>query len=398
MVVELTIGDGKPAQKTLQYRAIKDKAIQSDFVYLDNVAFTPKFFRRFLERSGAFEGGSPNEISGMIAYERFTKSEKNFLLEGWNSLQQSNAKVKVRSDEPWAGPGTGLGLSWNATENSLEQSVKSVLSSQFSSDVRAFKRLKGIDEDFGIMLMPLVNAYASLNYLGKFNNRAIVQYASGYSTKFIDTKTFEGAVESAHFSGFDRRISRLLELDGNCYLEAIQNEGSRQSSWTVVQHSPYALPMIQKPKFEPGSVLCATQKVIGTGLVETKGIRHVCHKTEYEDQEFNAANKNYLLFIEHGCLEDFRQIPLDHYSNAGAILVSVHMTENHPFSHVGGFLRELSIPFLIVDRSFNNDYDKMKKELLANPNAHLLIYANEFKREGIISADVLLEQNKRESG
>ena len=397
MVVELTIGDGKPAQKTLQYRAIKDKAIQSDFVYLDNVAFTPKFFRKFLERSGAFEDERSNAAIYRIACEKFNQSEKAYIRAAWNSLQNGKtamAKVKVRSDEPWAGAGTGLGQSCEATQESLETMIKDVLASQFSSDVRAFKKLKGITEDFGVMLMPLVCATPSvnyLNYLGKFNGRAIVQYTWGTGTKVSVTATFTGSINAIQFPDFDRRISKLLELGGNCYLEAIQNEASASHGWTIVQYSPYSLPQVQKPVIEPGKLLLKTHTVIGAGLAETNGIMHLRHKAKYEVQKFNATNKGHLFFAELSHLGDFKAIPLDHYSNAGAILVSVHETENHPFSHVGGFMRELNIPLLVTERSFNNSYHEIEKKLCANADARLLVYANEFANEGSISANVSLK-------
>ena len=425
MVVELTIGDGKPAQKTLSYRAVKDKAIAAGFTYLDNVAFTPNFFRKFLERSGAFDRAehilylrnvekNPNisdetysYVSDAIFHEEFNRFEKKCIHDGVKSLPRDKREsLIVRSDEPWGGAGTGLGKSSNASAYSIdltENAIKSVLASQFSLNVNAFKALKGVTGDFGAMLMPRVRSAISvewdlqendiiiMNYLGQFNGKSIMQLTEKY---YSNIRTVLG--NRLFHPGFDERILRLVEIGGPCYLEAMESRNARnQPSYSIVQHYPYSISKITKPNVELDSIVCQTDKVIGTGLLLTDGIYPLNpNQKSEEDLEFNMNNKGYLLFVKTHYFEDFRSIPLDFYSNAGAVLLLVSNTENHPLSHVNGFVRELNIPFLITSASFNDNYHRMERFLLSNPNARLLVYANEFADEGFISTDVPQKQKK----
>lgn len=170
----LTLGNGEPGAKTRRYReycALIDESCKDKLPPLDllpNIALTPSLWMPFINRSGASREES-NKAEEAIFGTPFTSEERAFLSYANYLLRPDKQKsdgiiTAWRSDEPTA---AGCGL-WkgsivlnDGSSESLaqtERAMKTILASEFSLDVTAFKRRVGLPMGIppGALVMPTV--------------------------------------------------------------------------------------------------------------------------------------------------------------------------------------------------------------------------------------------------
>ncbi|VVC00908.1 Uncharacterised protein [uncultured archaeon] len=408
-VSEITIGPGQVNKKTAGIRNIKDKAIQAGFNYPPHAAITPLFFREYLERCGAFDEKNKKPAAS-VANESFNSHEKDGILYAYHSLP--SAWVYIRDDQPW-GESMGLGGSEQAmNEKEVIWRVQNVLAGQFSPDVIAFKKLKGLTGDFGILMMPVFadkeNESAkrmneempniTVNYLGEHQGKSLIQYCHGFFELGRSHVLYSGAASHPVLAGFGTRASKLVEIGGSCSLEAVNSMVDGKDAWTIVQHFPYQIPDISKPQVSEQSVIHWSSRVIGNAVAVTNGFSEyqqdtALHREEKRNKHFqelsnyNSAHKGYLFIANVGVLGEFKFIPLECYSNASAIFAKVRGHGAGPYNiltHMNGLVRALGIPFVEGYRIMMNDnaVDRMKSA------KQLLVYTDEFEKRGFISEEV----------
>jgi len=239
-----------------------------------------------------------------------------------------------------------------------------------------------------------------LNFIGKICDASIVQrihlhkdLPPSYSNYFFKGAIVADKTDTDCFTGFDARISKLIELGGACYVEAAKSTDTFVSStmWTLLQYFPFTPRPVEKPSVAKDSILLETSKVIGTAFSIVRGSSPDANiipgnpmNYDFTKQmtNFNASNKGYLFSAKFSLLAGFMEFPLACYSNCGAILLFSGSSERIAFSHAANFVRELGVPvFITTDERV---YEKVRQ----CSNNGLLMYANEFKQEGLISTDV----------
>lgn len=158
----IIVGSGAVGRKSAGLLAEKGIIGQAGFVFPEFASVTPAFFRRFLEESGA--AGKQGEAEKFIMQHEFTASEKEAIGAAALSFEPSASgrALMVRSDE-WAG-GSGIWKSCAVSAHVGQEKlflervfggIKKVLASGFSFEAEMFRKRMGIEEDSGVMLMPV---------------------------------------------------------------------------------------------------------------------------------------------------------------------------------------------------------------------------------------------------
>jgi len=423
-------GDGQPSLKTQGLVQSRKFSAEVGFRDLDIAAFTQAYFSDFYRRSGLLDFESEiiknpykkPDINKMLHLGKntpFSMPETEGILQGFNEVRKPDIArndAYLRSDEPWRGVGTGLGNSRITKKEMLENHVKAVLSSQFLWDAVLFKMMKGLANDhFGLMITNVVrnvrrrNKYdavsfspeVSVNYLGKFNNKALMQYCKGFmDPRGTQTALFEGGIpENGKFDvSFEGLPAILSKMPESCYLEAILSKDDfvKGKIWTLVQYWPVEITAFSKPKIDEKSIIFKTGRAIGTVKAATKGVNpdlsifsgkldglaQTNRRSIDETIEFNSTNKEYLFAASFFQLEQMREMPVAAFSNCGAMLLHSDANENEASSHLNGFIRELGVPVIIIKD------EKKYRSIRRHAEGRLFHCADEFKNEGWISTDV----------
>ena len=277
--------------------------------------------------------------------------------------------------------------------------------------------MKGLSDDhFGLMITNVVRNMRrkskfeiitsppdiSINYLGQFNNKALVQYCEGFmASRVPNTELFEGGIPVSakyqlFFEGLPAIMSRLPE---SCYLEAIRHRDNFVSDniWTIVQYWPVEIPAVNRPEVDEKSIIFQSNRVISTAKAATKGVnpplsldagnidylRERNTRSIAEAVEFNSGNKGYLFAASFFELEQMKQLPIAAFSNCSAMLLYSLANENEANSHINGLIRELGVPVIIITR-YEEKYNLIREHAKGN----LCFYTDEFKRFGMISTEV----------
>jgi hypothetical protein len=207
--IEKNVGKGNPGPKTLALRADRAAMEQTRLHYPSHASFTPVFFQRFLQESGALMADGHRAAKRRIMKTEFSPEERGQIKEAILEFDPLlRLHLMVRSDD-YAG-GIGLGFSGGASisyersggfENidpliaQVELQMKKVLAGDFDPDMEAFKEKKGISGNPGVLLMPVFGEYMpfpdekapragiapllSVNFLGKVKGKALVAVGVG---------------------------------------------------------------------------------------------------------------------------------------------------------------------------------------------------------------------------
>ena len=243
--IQKTIGSGDVGSKSAALRRDK-KAIEGAGLYFpDHVSFTPQFFRRFLDDSGAREGNTFYDSDERLHACEFRSDERDDIRSALYDLAKPYVHVLMaRSDDYAAGVGiwksVPIAVNFHsvgkedipkAVEAALplvEKQFKTILGSDFSKNAKEFKRKKGIG-DIGVMLMPLVGSifraygriYASpracISYLGEINDDAFFSVGAGYDGANEIARPYNyykaSTLRAEHFFELvDRKLGRAVNL------------------------------------------------------------------------------------------------------------------------------------------------------------------------------------------
>lgn len=404
---EITMGEGSPSKKTMGVRGAKEMAQESGFNYPSNVAITPQFFRKFMERSGALEA-TGNEAKLRMVREKFSITEKKDLLDAYHQFPEKGTagrQVMVRLDEPWT-VSCGIGFS-DEVKNDAEflRNVKISLESSRTEDAIAFRELKGLPDEFGILLMEKFTNFtnedgkivdrgpaATVNFLGEAGGKSLVQYSSNMFLNDNDADARiigKGEKWPSLLHGLKEKAERLVKLGGFCSFEAVRSNIDGRDSWTLVQYEKRDEPRIEEPKIEPDRMIWSIGRAVGSALSQTSGVSECSHRAGFRFvdnglSEYNRTHRGYLFIANLDLLLAFWGFPLKCYSNAGAILATYEeMKRTASFeylSHISGVVRALGIPFLTMDKNLHAD----TLDRIRNSNG-LLCFADEFNNKGFIA-------------
>ena len=434
-----TIGSENPGGKTATLRNDRAAIERNGFHFPNHISFTPQFFRRFLEDSGAMDATThDNEVRRRMGNHKFSGEEKDAIRAAlFEFVPRYTPVLIVRSDEYPAGTGIWktrpVAVNFHLSDSQdggklveqalpkIEDTLKDVLSSDFSPSAKEFKRKKGLGES-GVMLMPLIgdifkSSYGpacaptmSISYIGKIVGKELVSAGLGYdgtnhtplyfqemgpdilqvlkdergygiilsnSAAFPCKLNSPSPMQAASRLGsLSIRIGDLVKETGPRYLEiAWAALGCHEGA--IVQSAPFNIPKLEKKP--PSAVLrplIHTSNVVGTKIAATDKIRFAnSNQMEDEDVAFNKDNENYLLVLKTEYARQFqRNWALPAYSNAAAIVFDIDAMKNPLFTHLGGAARELGIP--ILAGKLNQDAMEHFKNQVENVKA--LVYADEF--------------------
>ena len=339
----------------------------------------------------------------------------------------------------------------------VEEQFRLVLASGQSPSVAAFKERKGTDGKVGVQIMPIhgtqiigennhpcVWPVLSVSYLGKVLGKGQISAGHGFDgsnftmagdcqmledgfydmctasiqgwmdfsapSKMVDLN--EGKIIGLHANAGNEQVRRgLRELNAifarqtrPAYYE-LANASLACDDWVATQYSPMGIEPVSKPVVrQKYQIVLETDYVVGIQSVKTNGIYII--NADYDSDALwrhNQNNPGYLLCMNFTDPRRFFSIvPLDEYSNAGAILF-LWRDSTPLFTHLNGLTRELGIPVLSKDmllRDFKKAvrmtsgfcYDTDDPAGLSAPfddenigRASLTVYVNEFAKEGMIA-------------
>ena len=436
--VTLAYGGGQPNKKTEGLLLARQFTGEPSFRSLDIVSYTQPFFRDFYSRSGLLEyeakalanpykAPDHQKLIELARGTKLSKSELDCVTDGFHAVLRVDSirnDAYFRADEPWPGGGTGLGKSVISAKEKIEVAVRFVLASQFLWDALLFKKIKGIqDEHFGLLITNVVrnaerqNKYtgrayapdATVNYIGPFNGKAIVQYCDGFfNQKEAQTMRFSNGILAK--GDCSKCLGGLAEIAANlpesCYFEAIKSRDSfvKGPIWTIVQYWPAKIPEIQVPSDEK-SIICKTPWAVGNVKSITRGANPTLNIYPAKDPVFQERNKSgiercikynsehegYLFMADLFQANQLKQFPLGMYSNCSGMVLFSSSIENAALSHANGLVRELGIPILFVkDRK---DFDNVEMQA----SGRLQIFAAEFDKEGGVSTEVPASEPKAQA-
>ena len=424
--IQKTFGQGAIGPKSAQLLDIKSAAEKAGLHTLPQVSYTPQFFRNFLERSGALGAKTPKDAQECIMNAQFNQEELKDMAESLLFLCKdditSRPKLRsliVRSDESSAG--NGLWKSEVAMDNydpdrlfsHVVYNVKQVLSSDFDPWTQEFKRIKGMDSNPGVLVMPAIGKHFvdavspifSCNYMGRINGQWLASLFNGEASDFPDsivrsdgdgfgTSFGMWAQEKINFGDWyyelkrtnsldqlkylPRAIDKLISETGPRYLELIAGTDAPPKFY-VVQSSPLSIESVQPPKYS--CLIGEATEVIGTKVAVSDKI----HQMQYwgadptvENELYNRENRGYILFNPNPIHESFSKEWLKYFSNAAAMIVGSRV--NLIAKHLGGFIRQLGIPIIQVDDSRANS---QLSSLGGNESGKkIIVYADEFHPSG----------------
>jgi len=338
----------------------------------------------------------------------------------------------------------------------IEERFKEVLASGAEPSIAAFKARKGTEGKLGIQIMPVQGAeykdesgntyiwpVISVSYIGKVDEKAMVAVGHGFDgvnfarlagnydgyltddisrcniisaydeSQMIDLKSGKIALMDTPDVSFNKIKQGMTELRNildkqsrAAYLEIV-NASLDWNDWVATQYCPFDVELVSKPvvqSYNKFHIVAETADVVGTAVVQTHNVRFFEeYKQKNELREYNMNNSGYLLCITNTYTADFfSYVSLEHYSNAGAIVILAG-NKRPLFSHLNGLPRELGIPVLCIDvrkdefvqslrkavgayvKSGWNSEEEVQEFDRANvDNAKLTVYVKEFSREGLI--------------
>ena len=453
--VEKTIGPGEVGRKTASLRRDRQAIEGSQLFYPPNVAITPGFFGRFLLASGALEAKDEAEAKARLMATDFTDEERQSIESAIVAFPEIlRTTLMVRSDDY----SRGVGL-WHSgavstdLENErrvvrdlvgkVEIQAKLVLASDLGDNVRTFKRIKSLNSNPGVLLMPAFGEVVydsglhltpplSMNYLGGpgvWSSLAGVGVGIGGSNDRFAPKTIgtgipfgvmevgwpksrwnaikldTGKIEEINVEGMLMQMGmafqmfpdtffdlnkKLIELVGKIgprYLEIVKDDLQRPI-YVVVQSSPVEIRTVETPELSPTQEKqMETDKVMGSKVVRSDLVRYGELEPDLDQREFNARNRGYILVVKIGnehCDAFMERWQLDQFSNAGAIIMQVDEIFHPMGSHVGGVIRELDIPVL-AGRVFGPFMATLQQKRVAQVES--IVYANEFEEQGFLATD-----------
>ena len=340
----------------------------------------------------------------------------------------------------------------------VEEQFRLVLASAASKNVAAFKARKGTDGNAGIQIMPVHGAQItgenghpciwpvlSVSYLGNVLGKGQISAGHGFDgsnftmaddcrmlsngfydmgsaisqdwvyfsspSKMVDLN--DGKIIGSHARAGDEQVGQgLSKLNAifarqtrPAYYE-LANASLGCDDWVATQYSPFGVEQVSRPKVrQKYKIILETDYVVGTQSVKTNGI-YIIKYGDYDPaalRQHNQNNAGYLLCMDFASPRQFFTfVPLEQYSNAGAILFL--WEDSTPlFTHLNGLTRELGIPVLSKGMSLEDFkkavrmasgiyYDTHDSSGLNAPfddenigKAPLTVYVNEFAKEGMIA-------------
>ncbi|MDD5337675.1 MAG: hypothetical protein PHS02_04290 [Candidatus ainarchaeum sp.] len=207
--IQVVVGPGSVSPKSAGVINKREAIICSGFHKPDMISITPKFFDRFFWDSGALSAPNLEKAQESIYSGVFLPEERQIIMDAVLSLHPLlRCRLMVRSDNYARGMGVqkseilyirmrreGITSSkfledfwWE-----LQNRMKTVLASDFTSNAQEFKRIKDIGES-GILIMPLYGETTydasgkplylapplSINFLGPSRGRYIFSIGSGF--------------------------------------------------------------------------------------------------------------------------------------------------------------------------------------------------------------------------
>lgn len=440
-----TFGSGSPGPKTMGLRNDLVPIMDTGFGFSDHSSITPAFVRAYFERIGVYDAANNDEAKTRVIRGKFNKAEEELVLESVAALKDVlTGPLMVRSDE-W---GAGLGI-WESkiaylrpgtrpdgqTLHELVERVKramyEVFASEYNEGALEFKRIKGLTEPTGILLMPAEGALVngkdgivlfapaiSLNYLGRIMEKGAFSFGPGFGGAndifsrgeigtriclspghFQFDKRWKGVIVGGHkeeYTGYEwdsefadagqiyvanyygkeseweainQMIEQLVSRVGPKYLEII-NSRYEKPEWVIVQSAPFDYRQIDEPEMESDKKRLNTGMVCGTGMVQAERIAYFEMDVDLRDKiaGYNSKNRNYVAVIEVSIPTELNELRLEHVSNAKAIIVQYYSRANSFHKHLRGWMRETGILMLAGEKS--KDLNMFKTGFIEQLRAH----------------------------
>lgn len=418
------MGQGLPGPKTRRLREDMDKIWAAGFHRPMHIALTPQFLQRRLMDAGVRPEDDAEEVTVKLMKTSFSREDRKSIQDALMEFpEEARERLIVRSDESADGNGTmdsprsfRKGAKISEIIDGVEFSVAHVLATGHLDTAKAYKRRTGAMET-GILMMPTygeelhvvgwsneIAPILELNYLGPHEGGFLLTAA---------TSIIQGSIVNAHENDIEaaarliegledidsprselrklliERINRLTTLAGPRYLEIVA-DGVGQEELVVVQSAPFSCPHIEKPDLVGYKEDVRTNFVLSIASANTRGCRYLGVKPGEELdirslEEYDAAHTNYLLVAEGmrtpGLL---KEIYVSVVRNVGAIVIYREEPENPRgvLSHLGGHIRKLGIPVLIVSKPPSFIEELRKK---GSTEHECAVYANQFEKEGMVA-------------
>ncbi|MBI5051585.1 hypothetical protein HZC08_02385 [Candidatus Micrarchaeota archaeon] len=434
--IEITVGKGSPGQKTLGLRNDKKNIQAAGFRYPINAALTPKFLQRRLLDANVKPTDDRTTVRQKLKGTPFNRTELDEVKDALAEFPaEARRRLIIRSDE--SAEGNGLLVSrkicfpsgfdtLDAIVTGIETAVTDIMVSEYTDQVRLYKKITETDTNTGVLIMPIygeefvdlestsrssrVEPVYGLNYLGPYNRRSLlapfsevieldhlgIVHSDGTIVKIENNSLMEllHAITGLPPPRFRRslveRIMRLVQRVGPRYLELVKDEWGSHD-FVVVQSAPFSCPSIERPDSAKWKTDVRTKLAFGTARADISECRHMSFEISERGLDldglkaYDAAHKGYLLLAEKMTAGVILSMLYERLNivNAGAIVIYQEETRRlTAFSHLGGFFRTLGIPILIIDNppSF---LEKARRE--HEIKVECAIYANQFERNGILS-------------
>ena len=190
-------------------------------------------------------------------------------------------------------------------------------------------------------------------------------------SKKIEPKTLENVGLALYLA------MKELQSGMRLYAELVCEDSRKIYDWVVLQISGLESAKFSKPALiNPEEEWVQTRRVMGFSDKNIQGVHFAKHEPDCNTRAYNLEHKDYLLVIESFSLQDFeKNWRISDYGNAGAIVFVIGHMLNPVISHLGGRLRMLDIPLLVLDEDMDSKSIGQLRAL--DGNSKIRVFADE---------------------
>ncbi|MFA6908025.1 MAG: hypothetical protein WC263_04320 [Candidatus Micrarchaeia archaeon] len=195
-------------------------------------------------------------------------------------------------------------------------------------------------------------------------------FSPAFESKF---NSHEGAIELA--MALREAMRQIRGQTEKFYAELVCPTSQNFYDWVMLQASNLSWSLDKMPgAIVDGSYKITSTRVMGFADKETVGVRHAGTHPLQEDRDYNKANRDYLLVVKTPGVDSFRaNWQFSDFSNAGAVLMVVRAGLYPIYSHIGGLLRMMGIPVLLINEEKDPNLARMIMEMPESSKSRVLV-------------------------
>lgn len=318
-------------------------------------------------------------------------------IEVLSSSFSDEAKTMARLFANWGSEGTGVLINpfyGNETEMSfgVTQQVKygpafslAYLAPLEKSDYSVWQVSRGIAMNPAGIQKKVYSTSQEMNLemaigVSRFDSLVGLDSGEGWFPRMVLFRPmFEKTIQATAFEKASRMLNAAMAQigkRGRLYAELVCEGSENIYDWMVLQMSGMEWANFTHPKISFDQHEIRTRRVMGFADKTTEGVHFATYMPDFKMREYNATHKNYLLVVDARLLGYFKENwHIRDYGNAGAIVFTTKDIYNPVLSHVGGVVRMLDIPIIVLEEKY--DSDKISKLKAFGENASLRILVDE---------------------